>query len=78
MASFTVRIALYQATWDDYNVLHAAMEQRGFSRQIKADDGRTYCLPWAEYNGTGNLTCSQVRDIVSFRQGCMILAGLGW
>jgi hypothetical protein len=63
MASFTVRIELHHATWDDYNALHAAMEHRGFSRLVKADDGRTFHLPWAEYNGTGALTCAQIRDI---------------
>lgn len=63
MASFTVRIELHDATWDDYNVLHAAMEQRGFSRLIRADDGRAYHLPWAEYYGTGDLACNQIRDV---------------
>ena len=33
------------------------------SRLIKADRGKTYHLPWAEYDGAGNLTNSQVRDI---------------
>jgi hypothetical protein len=63
MASFTVRIELHKASWDDYNTLHAAMERRGFSRLVRADDGRTFRLPWAEYDGTGNLTCAQVRDV---------------
>jgi hypothetical protein len=39
------------------------MEQKGFSRLITADNGQTYQMPWAEYNGSGNLTSSQVRDI---------------
>jgi hypothetical protein len=39
------------------------MEKKGLSRLIKADSGFTYHLPWAEYNGTGNLTCAQMRDI---------------
>lgn len=63
MAHFTVRIELHHAEWTDYDQLHAAMEQKGFSRQITSDDGRTYQMPWAEYNGTGNLTSVQVRDI---------------
>ena len=62
MAQFTVRVELHQAQWDDYENLHSAMEQRGFSRLITADDGITYQLPLAEYNTTGNLTSSQVRD----------------
>jgi hypothetical protein len=63
MADFTVRIELHDALWEDYGALHTAMEKKGFSRIIRADDGRNYRMPWAEYNGTGNLTCAQVRDI---------------
>lgn len=63
MANFTVRIELHQAVGSDYDSLHAAMEQVGFSRLITADDGQTYHMPWAEYNGSGNLTSTQVRDI---------------
>jgi len=63
MANFTVRVELHQAEWTDYEKLHAAMEQKGFSRRIKSDDGKTYHMPWAEYNGTGNLTSAQVRDV---------------
>ena len=60
MAQFTVRIELHEAQWADYDTLHAAMAQQGFSRLITGDDGRTYQLPWAEYDGTGNLTSMQV------------------
>lgn len=63
MAHFTVRIELHDAQWSDYEKLHGAMEQNGFSRLIVANDGVSYRLPWAEYNGHGNLTCVQVRDI---------------
>lgn len=63
MANFTVRIELHKAEWTDYDQLHAAMEQRGFSRRITSDDGRTYQMPWAEYNGSGNFTSVQIRDI---------------
>jgi len=63
MAQFTVRVELHHAEWTDYERLHAAMEQKGFSRQITSDDGMAYHMPWAEYNGTGNLTSAQVRDI---------------
>jgi hypothetical protein len=69
MASFTVRIELHQAEWRDYDTLHAAMEQRGFSRQITADDGQIYQMPWAEYNGSGNFTSVQVRDIARVAAG---------
>lgn len=63
MANFTVRVELHHAEWADYERLHAAMQQKGFSRQITSDDGKKYHMPWAEYNGAGNLTSSQVRDI---------------
>ena len=60
MSQFTVRVELHDAQWTDYDTLHAAMEQQGFSRLITADDGRTYQLPWAEYDATANLTSMQV------------------
>ena len=63
MADFTVRVELHDANYADYNTLHAAMEQKGFSRFIRSDQGTTYHMPWAEYNGSGNLTSSEVRDI---------------
>lgn len=63
MAQFTVRVELHDAKREDYERLHAEMEGKGFSRLIKADNGTTYHLPWAEYDGTGDLTRSQVRDV---------------
>jgi hypothetical protein len=63
MANFTVRVELHQAEWSDYEKLHAAMEGQGFSRLISSDDGRRFHLPWAEYNGKGNLTSQQVLGI---------------
>jgi hypothetical protein len=63
MAQFTVRVELHQATLADYDVLHSAMGRQGFTRSIVADDGQTYHMPWAEYNGSGNLGSTQVRDL---------------
>ena len=63
MANFTVRVELHNAQWSDYDQLHAVMERKGFSRQITSDDGKTYQMPWAEYNGSANLTSAQIRDI---------------
>ena len=42
MANFTVRVELHKAEWTDYERLHAAMQQKGFSRQITSDDGKAY------------------------------------
>ena len=63
MANFTVRVELHQANYADYETLHTAMEQKGFSRLITADNGQTYHMPWAEYNGSGNLSSAEVRNI---------------
>jgi len=50
MAKFTTRAELHNATAENYNELHNAMESVGFSRLISAPDGARYHLPWAEYN----------------------------
>ena len=60
MAQFTVRVELHDAQWNDYETLHTAMQQQGFSRLITTDDGRIYHMPWAEYDGSGSLTSMQV------------------
>jgi hypothetical protein len=64
MSQFTVRVELHDAQWADYDTLHQAMEGRNFTRLISSDNGLTYQLPWAEYNGTSDLTCGEIRDIV--------------
>jgi len=63
MSLFTVRIELHDAQWADYEGLHSAMQRQGFSRQITADDGRQYQMPWAEYNAAAALTSMQVLNI---------------
>jgi hypothetical protein len=60
LATFTTRVELHYADDDDYEALHAAMEQRGFSRFITSDDGVRYHLPTAEYSYIGNKTHSEV------------------
>ncbi len=60
MAQFTTRVELHDATWSDYNTLHAQMDNRGFSRKIKSDDGIWYHLPTAEYDFNGEKTLSDV------------------
>jgi len=49
MAKYLVRVELHGATWDDYETLHAEMSYRGFSREVRSDDGLTFQLPTAEY-----------------------------
>lgn len=60
MAAFTTRVELHSADHDDYETLHAAMEERGFSRFITSEGGVTYHLPTAEYNYIGSKTRSQI------------------
>ncbi len=62
MAKFTVRVELHAASYADYEELHASMERRGFSRLITSDNGKTYHLPTAEYNLSGEYSRQQVLD----------------
>lgn len=62
MAKFSTRVELHSASYSDYETLHAAMERRGFSRQITSDDGKTYHLPTAEYNISAALDRQQVLE----------------
>lgn len=49
MASVTARVELHQATYTDYNTLHAAMQVEGFSRVVVASDSTRWQLPPGEY-----------------------------
>jgi hypothetical protein len=62
MAEFTVRVELHRANQDDYDTLHSAMEEEGFSRQIKSSGGEWYHLPTAEYNRTSSKTKQEILD----------------
>lgn len=54
------RVELHGAKSKDYEPLHKAMKQRGFSRTITGSDGIEYHLPFAEYNLVGEYTRNQV------------------
>lgn len=60
MSKFTTRVELHDATEDDYNELHSAMENAGFTRLIKDNEGNVYHLPWAECNFVAERTGDQV------------------
>lgn len=49
MASFTVRVEMQNADWDDYESLHKKMAAKKYYRQVEATSGKTYQLPDAEY-----------------------------
>jgi hypothetical protein len=51
MSRYTVRVELHNHPQEhDYEILHEAMAQKGFSRFIVDADGDRYRLPLAEYN----------------------------
>lgn len=60
MSQFITRIELHNADWGDYEQLHTAMANAGFTRTIAGPDGRLYQLPNAEYCKLAALTSSQV------------------
>jgi hypothetical protein len=69
MSSFTVRVELHNASGQDYELLHARMEQRGFKREITGTDTSgsqgVWALPTAEYDySSATETAFQVRDVV--------------
>ena len=65
MAKCTTRVELHNATGEDYDKLHDAMESIGFSRLIYGSDGVWYHLPWAEYNIDAPVGIEEVRDKAS-------------
>jgi hypothetical protein len=69
MASFTVRVELHNAGDKDYETLHAAMARKGFSRQIRSDDGNWYHLPSAEYDYAAQESIDQVRPAAATAAG---------
>lgn len=60
MASFTTRMVLHDADWDDYSSLYDAMGVEGFTDIITSDDGISYKMPDGEYNISGSYTRSEV------------------
>jgi len=62
MASYTVRMVLKDADWEEYNVLYIAMGNEGFTDIIKSDDGKKYKMPDGEYNITSSLTRSDIME----------------
>lgn len=46
---YIARVELHNATYDDYENLHASMQKNGYSRQIVGDNRQTYQLPTGTY-----------------------------
>ena len=64
MASFTVRVVLKDADWEEYKILYASMESEGFTDIIKSSDGIKYKMPDGEYNINRDLTKSDIMNKV--------------
>ena len=62
MSRFTTRVELHEATEEDYEKLHAAMEVEGFTRTILNKAGTEYFLPPAEYNRSGDVTKDEILE----------------
>lgn len=49
MANYMARVELHQAGPEDYERLHASMQQRGYLRRMTGEDGAIYQLPTGTY-----------------------------
>jgi hypothetical protein len=56
MPSFIARVELHSASYADYESLHIYMQQRGFVRVIKGNDGKAYHLPTGTYVSAGAIS----------------------
>lgn len=63
MTWFITRVVLHGATDNDYDLLHAEMQKRGFDRVIESDEGKPYWLPQGTYFSKSNFTADKVREL---------------
>jgi hypothetical protein len=63
MASYTIRIELHNASWDEYEAMYEHLEAQGITDIITSNDGARYKMPPAEYSYMGNATRAQVLDM---------------
>lgn len=63
--SFIVRIELNSNMIADFDVLHRAMQSRGFGHTIRGDDNKDYYLPKATYHAVSSSTAGEIRNIAS-------------
>ncbi|KKP86492.1 MAG: hypothetical protein UR90_C0028G0004 [Parcubacteria group bacterium GW2011_GWC1_35_8] len=61
MSNYTVRVELHSAQYNpDFEILHSAMQNEGFSKLITSDNGKIYHLPRGEYTISTSENRSQV------------------
>lgn len=65
MGLYTVRVELHSDQYNpDFEILHRAMQNEGFSKLIKSSEGKTYYLPRGEYTILTNKNRLQVLNVV--------------
>ncbi len=65
MNKYTVRVELHSNQYNpDFETLHRAMKDKGFSKLITSGNGKTYHLPRGEYNISTSKSRSEVLDTV--------------
>lgn len=65
MSSFTIRVELHDANWQNYVDLAKNLASIGVTDVITADNGTNYKMSPAEYNYEGNATIDAVLTSVS-------------
>ena len=64
MSSFTIRVELHDATWQNYVNLAADLAKQGVTDVITADNGTAYKMSPAEYNYDGAVSIDDVLNAV--------------
>jgi len=64
MSSYTIRVELHNATWQNYADLAKDLAAKGITDLITASDGVTYKMSPAEYNYEGDATTETVLNSV--------------
>jgi hypothetical protein len=69
MANFIARVELHSASYTDYENLHVYMQQYGYARTVRGDDGKTYQLPTGTY-----VSASAMSSVAAALQGAVAAA----
>ena len=69
MANFIARVELHSASYTDYENLHIYMQQYGYARTVRGDDGKTYQLPTGTY-----VSASATSSVAAALQGAVAAA----
>jgi hypothetical protein len=65
MSSYTIRVELHDAIWQNYTSMAADLATKGITDLITADDGTHYKLSPAEYNYVGPGSLDDVFNTVT-------------